>query len=629
MSAARDDRSSVARRRVLALGVGALALALVETPRAWAGPAPAAGGVQLQVQLERGRVNVGEGVRYVIEIALEGRGGRAPEPELPDFSTMGIELKGPMTSQGQSTSWINGQVTRRTTISYTYFLLPTKPGKFKLPVHVKHNGAKIRAPRIPVLEVVGAAVPEEAVAASGADKPQEAPGDLFLWLRVDKPRPYVGEQVIYAIELYERLGRRVDISLTDPPGFQDFWTEELNVRPQRVEAVGGQRFRVHTILRRALFPQRAGELTIGRPQADVGIVADLFRPVQRLRRVAGQALKLEVQPLPAAGQPAGFSPNNVGNFKITTEVDRAAVKQGEPLTLTLTITGTGNIKAIDPGEWPALPGMRRYDPKVELATYEGERVGGERRYEFLVIPEQAGALEIPAHRFSFFNPATERYQTVASRPIALEVTADPNAPAPSSDGAAAPVSEATAQATSDDADLFAPLMTPESVPRVDAGSGDPRRAFRRWLYGMLGVPAAAAAITGGQALWRRFGPDDAAREAAARAARRRSLAAEAEAAVAGGEGFYGAVSQLLQGAAVERAGPEGHGLPRRRLLALLRSRGVSEDDVSGLGALLDRCDAARFGAAASERAEEREAVLEQALSLVRRSSLATRGREGA
>lgn len=608
-------------RRAITIGLGAIALAL---PRR-AVAAPAAGGLELDVQLERTRVSVGEGVRYVIEIAQEGRGGRVPEPELPDFTEMGISLKGPMTSQGQSTSWINGQVTRRTTVSYAYYLIPTKPGKFKLPVHVKVNGAKVRAPRIPVLEVIGAAMPEEAVAPSETARPQEAPSDLFLWLRVDKPSPYVGEQVIYAIELYESIGRRVDISLNEPPGFQDFWTEELNVTPTRAEVIDGRRFHVHTIFRRALFPQRAGELMIGRPQADVGVVADLFRPVQRLRRVVGQALKLQVRPLPGAGRPPGFSPNNVGNFKIAAEVDRAQVKQGEPLTLTVTISGTGNINAIDPGEWPALPGMRRYDPKVEVATYEGERVGGERRYEFLVIPEQAGALELPAHRFSFFDPATERYETVSTRPIKLEVTADPNAPQPTGMGDAA---TPTPEAAAGDGDLFAPPLTPASAPRVGASRRDPRRAFRRWLYGMLGVPAAFATVSGGRALWRRFGPDDAAREAAARAARRRALTTQAEAAVSSGDGFYGAISQLLQGAAVERAGPKGHGLPRRQLLALLRERGVPEDVVSQLGALLDRCDAARFGAAGGERPQDRQAVLDEALALVRGQALA-RGRERA
>ncbi|MCA9715527.1 MAG: hypothetical protein KC468_12695, partial [Myxococcales bacterium] len=62
--------------------------------------------------------------------------------------------------------------------------------------------------------------------------------------------------------------------------------------------------------------------------------------------------------------------------------------------------------------------------------------------------------------------------------------------------------------------------------------------------------------------------------------------------------------------------------------ALLRERGVPEDVVSQLGALLDRCDAARFGAAGGERPQDRQAVLDEALALVRGQALA-RGRERA
>ena len=123
-----------------------------------------------------------------------------------------------------------------------------------------------------------------------------------------------------------------------------------------------------------------------------------------------------------------------------------------------------------------------------------------------------------------------------------------------------------------------------------------------------------------RALWRRLGPDDSSRASAARLARQRGLIAQAEAGVASGAGFYNALSQLLQALAVERAGVEGEGLPRRALLELLARKGVAAEDLSRLGRLLDRSDAARFGAA-SEAATDRRAALDDALTLVRSSSL--------
>jgi hypothetical protein len=58
----------------------------------------------------------------------------------------------------------------------------------------------------------------------------------------------------------------------------------------------------------------------------------------------------------------------------------------------------------------------------------------------------------------------------------------------------------------------------------------------------------------------------------------------------------------------------------------LGRRGALAPDLERLGRLLDRCDAARFGAA-SEGPGERKAALDEALALLRRSSLTAR--EGA
>jgi len=84
------------------------------------------------------------------------------------------------------------------------------------------------------------------------------------------------------------------------------------------------------------------------------------------------------------------------------------------------------------------------------------------------------------------------------------------------------------------------------------------------------------------------------------------------------------VAALLHEIAVERAGPEGIGLPRPRLLTLLERKGLSDDDGRALERLLDTCDAARFGAARGSEAERR-ALLEDALALARGSAFGSGG----
>lgn len=573
--------------------------------------------VSVATELDRLTVEVGEAVEFTVQVELEGDGDM-PDPVLPNFAEMGLTLAGPPSSfrsSGSSVSFGTGRQTvlqTRSVQTYSYTLIPSKPGRFSLAVHVMNGRTKVAAPRTPVLEVTGSAAPTEPIP-GGSDGPTEAQGDLFLWTRLDKSRVYVGEQLIYTLEVYERLPFP-NIQLRALPGFQDFWSEELPEGDNRTETVAGVPYRVHPGLRRGLFPQKAGMLTITAAEVGVGM----------RRRVRGRPTTIEVLPLPVDGRPADFSANNVGLYTIEAAIDRAKVKQGEPFTLTVTISGTGNVRVIDPGAWPELDGMRRYDPKVETRPAVGMRLGGDRIYQFLIIPERAGTLTIPPHRFSFFDPATANYQTVSSQPIEVTVLADAAAPAPSAPAEPAAPGPAARPTKSAEDDLLAPMITPDSLSRVPGDST--WLTPGRFTAGMLLAPAVLAAATGGRALWRRYGPDEASRANAARAAKQRELVAQAERGVATGEGFYPALAQLLQGLALARAGAPGEGLPRRALLELLKRRGAAAPDLERLGRLLDRCDAARFGAA-SEGPGERKAALDEALALLRRSSLTTR--EGA
>ncbi|MCA9659140.1 MAG: protein BatD, partial [Myxococcales bacterium] len=463
------------RRRFVSGLAGASAFALVY---AASGRARADGVVSLQAQLRTNTVAVGDAVDLIVEVSREGGGDDVPSPLLPDLLAQGFAVEGPSTSFRTQTSWVNGRSSSSVRVTYVYYLIPSKPGRFELPITVKDGGRTIRAPRVPVLEVTGEAAPTTPTTPEANAKPTEARGDVFLWATIDKPTLYVGEQLTYELEVYERL-RFSNIHLRELPGFTDFWSEELPEGRTRNEVVAGVGYRVHPGLRRALFPQRAGTLTITPAQVGVGL----------RRRISGQPLEVEVLPLPGEGQPAGFSANNVGEFRIAAKVDRSEVKVGEPFTLTVTIKGTGNVRVIDPGDWPALEGMRRYDPKVDLQAYRGDVVGGTRTYDFLVIPERAGELTIPAHSFSYFDPETVSYETAATAPITIKV-ADDGGVVP----AAEPEPKPTTPAPSGDDDdlLLAPIVDLEALPRA---SGEASWLTpTRWFWGMVAAPAAGALI---------------------------------------------------------------------------------------------------------------------------------------
>ncbi|MEX1363300.1 MAG: BatD family protein [Nannocystaceae bacterium] len=548
--------------------------------------------VEAQVQLSAETTRVGEPVRLTMVVNVRGAPAPARLP-WPDALAGNFELRNVTNMSESSRDLLGGPASSVFSRKVSAIITPRAEGKFELGIIVEIDGESI-ASNVPVLEVLAADA--ELPGPPPGSEPTEPQGPVFLWAVVDKKEAYVGEQLIYSLDVYERRSF-LGIHLRKPPSFTDFFTEELDEGEGSVKNVGGMDYRVRPGLRRALFPQRAGTLEIGAAELSVG----------GRQRILSPAIDIEVKPLPGQGRPAGFLPNNVGRFSIEATVDRSSVAANEPVTLTVVIEGEGNVKFVDPGPWPELPGLRRYEPKVETRLRKGSRgMGGQRRYEFLLIPEQGGEITIPAHELAYFDPEAERYEVSRTEPIVLQVTGGEVAEAEP---------EAEPSAVSDE---LAPPVVEPTLPRHT-----PRERWltpARWLYGMVAVPVLAAAGLGGTALWRRYGPDEQMLARNRRRQRHRGLIEAAEHAVQSGEGFHTALAKLLQEIAVDRAGTEGIGMPRPELLRLLGQQGVAPGDVERLRDLLDRCDEARFGAQGDSR-DDRQALLEEVLDLVRTSRL--------
>lgn len=544
-------------------------------------------------------VRVGEPIQLSLEVLV--RGAREPRQlPWPDALADDFEIADASTAGGSVGGLFLGRPSARTyTRQTTARITPREAGRYELSFSVEIAGSIFKS-NVVALEVFaeGDEIPEP----PPGSEPTVAVGAVFLWPTIDKNEIYLGEQLSYSLDVYEQ--DHIESHLRKPPSFADFFTEELPTRATVVKQVQDVEFNVNAGLRRALFARKAGTLTIGPAELSARSTQQL---IPRNFTIKSQPLTVEVKPLPGEGRPEGFSPSNVGHYTLTTKVDRTTVAANEPVTLEVVIAGEGNVKFVDPGPWPELEGLRRYDPKVETRLRKGSTLGGERRYEFLLIPERGGTVTIPAHELAFFDPVAERYEVVRTEPIEVTVEggkAPAAAPSPPSDAGN---------------DEIAAVVQGDTLPRHT-----PRERWltpTRWLYGMLAVPTFATAGLLGTTLWRRLGADEQAQARARRRDRRRGLMDAAEQAVETGEGFHSMLAKLLQEIAVERAGSDGVGLPRPELLRLLGQKGVPPSDVERLRDLLDRCDAARFGAQ-DDSAEDRRALLEEVLDLVRTSRLA-------
>ena len=183
---------------------------------------------------------------------------------------------------------------------------------------------------------------------------------------------------------------------------------------------------------------RAGDLTLGPATYPLTVLIRNRATRLATRRqynLQSNSLTIKVKPLPTEGKPESFD-GAVGRFDMAAKASPLKVSQGEPISVTLTVSGTGNLPSINvpslTGEasaWKLYPPSRvdsrdnnrqRRDPMAPVSN------SGRVTFTQVVVPLETES-EIPPFEFSFFDPDTQSYRTLRSDPIEIEVTPDPNA----------------------------------------------------------------------------------------------------------------------------------------------------------------------------------------------------------
>ena len=244
-----------------------------------------------------------------------------------------------------------------------------------------------------------------------------------------------GQQLTIAYDLCSSF-RIHDVAWRVLPKFSGFWAKDLFVAEQldlQQETIGQAKFLVWPLRRHALFPTSSGThqvqpltVTCGIPRKNRGRrdVLSLFDSPffgrSQSVEVRSGSLSVEVMPLPQLGRPAAFT-GAVGSYTITAYADPVSIPVGEPVTLSIQIAGTGNVEAIVEPDIGGLEGFKVYEPKIEVQeSIRDDLYLGSKSYEYILIPERAGSLTIPAVQFAYFDPHTVEYRTVMSHPLRID-----------------------------------------------------------------------------------------------------------------------------------------------------------------------------------------------------------------
>ena len=112
----------------------------------------------------------------------------------------------------------------------------------------------------------------------------------------------------------------------------------------------------------------------------------------------------------------------MGEFTFAAKIDRTKLTANDALTVTITISGKGNLELVEPPEISFPVDFETYDPKVtNRIRTNGSGVNGYKKFEYLAIPRNPGDFVIPPVSFSFFNPKDEKYYTYSSEEYKVHV----------------------------------------------------------------------------------------------------------------------------------------------------------------------------------------------------------------
>ncbi len=131
---------------------------------------------------------------------------------------------------------------------------------------------------------------------------------------------------------------------------------------------------------------------------------------------------LQVDPLPADGKPAHFD-GLVGEFSISTKVDRTAVNVGDPITVTMTIHSPNPLflGGAYPPELADIQVVKNNfnitEPWFHADTKEPDSIA----FTATIIPKHDAIKAVPAFDLPYFNPDTKSYGVASAPPIPITV----------------------------------------------------------------------------------------------------------------------------------------------------------------------------------------------------------------
>ncbi len=385
------------------------------------------------------QVSVGE--QFQVSYELNGDGKDFKSPNFTNFEIIG----GPFTSTSSSVQIINGSVSRTNTQTFSFHLRAIKEGVFTIPsASITVDRKKITSEPCEINVTASATSSGNYSSNTSNSTNNNSKKEVFLKATPNKKKVYQGEQILLTYNIYYTIPIS-QLSISKSPSYSGFWTKDISDNDgslqQSSTIIDGQQYNVATIKEMVLFPQKSGNLII--EPLELTCLAQIRQQRQRSnyydpfedffsdvmgssytnvkKDIKSQPITIEVEPLPASGKPDSFN-GAVGQFTFTSNIDKNELKVNEAFTLTLTVSGKGNIELLELPEPILPPDFEVYDPKTST-TVKNNAMGiyGSKKAEYIIIPRVSGDFSLENIEFSYFNPSLKRYETLKSEIHTIQV----------------------------------------------------------------------------------------------------------------------------------------------------------------------------------------------------------------
>jgi hypothetical protein len=366
-------------------------------------------------------------------------GSRSADVHMPTIAGLSFQGRGRNTQM----QFLNGSFS--SSLSFTYLVQAEKPGKYTIPpVSVSVDGSTLTTKPI-TFEVTqaGSAPSTQGTAPPAPTRLRAGETDKIAFLRLSelKDTSWTGEVIPLQIKAYFRQGIKAGLNALPILKGDGFVMPQLDQKPpQTEETVDGIAYSVLT------WSSSLSAVKEGRHALTVELEATLLLPHRRnpfpglgdqdlfqddffqnffggfeskTVKVASRPITIEARQLPADNQPPDFS-GAVGQFNLSVQAKPTKVEAGDPITLTMAVSGKGNFDRVEPPKFPEDQKWKAYSPAAEFKPGDNP-TEGKKIFEQAIVVKDDRVTEIPPVSFVFFNPETEKYVTLTSTPIPLSM----------------------------------------------------------------------------------------------------------------------------------------------------------------------------------------------------------------